>query len=147
MTIVRDEDAAEQIYSDVMLRLWFMEGELQHIINLRQYIYTAIRNTAFNYLKKLSRTDFTELESIELSASTGETPEKVLLEAEFQQIKERAVSSLPTQCQLVYRLIKESGFNYQQTADILEISKNTVERHMGIALKKIVSALKPYVSR
>ena len=48
---------------------------------------------------------------------------------------------LPTKCQMVFRLIKEERMTYKEVSNIMNISQNTIETHMRIALKKIRSEL------
>lgn len=144
--ILQSEDLAEEVYSDVMLKIWLMEDRLMQVASYKQYLYTALRNTAFNILKKQKKEPLVPLEEAGNDMSAAGTPEEGLLHGEFREKMQQAVASLPLQCQLVYRLIKEDGFNYKQTAQILDLSVNTVERHMTIALKKIVLALKPYLN-
>jgi RNA polymerase sigma factor (sigma-70 family) len=69
------------------------------------------------------------------------SPEEKMVSNEFKHKIDRAISNLPPQCQVVFRLIKEDGFNYKQTAEILRLSVNTIEGHMTNALKKLSIAL------
>jgi RNA polymerase sigma-70 factor (ECF subfamily) len=47
---------------------------------------------------------------------------------------------------MVFKLIKEEGFSYKKVSGILEISQNTIETHMRIALKRIKVSLNNYLS-
>ena len=66
-----------------------------------------------------------------------DTPEKLYIYSEVTQRVNKVVSSLPTKCQMVFRLIKEEGLSYKEVSKVLEISQNTIETHMRIALRKI----------
>lgn len=143
-TIVSSEEIAEEIYSDTMLKIWLMEEKLCTIQNLKQYLFKLTKNSALNHLTKTAKTKFTDLDKIDMILFSSPSPEETMIRNEFQGKIREAVNALPPQCQLVYRLIKEEEFNYRQTAEILELSVNTVERHMNSALKKIVTHLKPY---
>jgi RNA polymerase sigma-70 factor (ECF subfamily) len=48
-------------------------------------------------------------------------------------------------CQLVFRLIKEEGLSYKEVSKVLEISQNTIETHMRIALRKIRMDLQQFL--
>jgi RNA polymerase sigma-70 factor (ECF subfamily) len=145
--IVQDTDLAEEIVSDVMMKLWDLGSRLAQVDKLNAYLFTAIKNTALTRLSsnKLQQVALDEWMENTVSDKT-DTPETRLLLAETEQRIEAAVTSLPRQCQLVYRLIKEEGFSYKQVAVILEISQNTIETHMRIALKKIRLALDHYLA-
>ncbi|BAV07813.1 sigma-70 family RNA polymerase sigma factor [Filimonas lacunae] len=144
--ILHSEELAEEIYSDVLLKIWQMESRLQQVSNYKQYLFTALRNASFNELKKQKKFQIIALEENATDHLPVTSPEETLLNGEFSSKIKSAIAALPLQCQLVYRLIKEEGFNYKQTADIMDLSVNTIERHMNNALKKIVVALKPYLS-
>ena len=48
-----------------------------------------------------------------------------------------AIQSLPPRCRLVFKLIKEDGLSYRETAELLELSLKTIENQMTIAFRKI----------
>src|SRR4051812_40994879 len=57
-------EAAEEIVSDVLMKIWSMNEGLAGINNLKLYLYRAIRNGAINYLSKNSRHNTWDIESI-----------------------------------------------------------------------------------
>ena len=144
-SIVLSEEVAEEIYSDTMLKIWLMEDKLSNIQDLRQYLFKVTKNSALNHLTKAAKNRFIDLDSIDMLSFSSPSPEEKMLNNEFQRKISEAVNALPPKCQLVYRLIKEEEFNYRQTAEILDLSLNTVERHMNSAMKKVVGHLKPYI--
>ena len=66
--------------------------------------------------------------------------------SEIEKKLNNCVNELSPQCVMVFKLIKEEGFSYKKVSGILEISQNTIETHMRIALKKIRLALSLYLS-
>ena len=72
-------------------------------------------------------------------------PEKLFLGRELAKELEKAVSSLPPRCQLIYRMIREDGLKYKEVAETLDISTKAVENQMLIAMKRIRSVLEVYV--
>jgi DNA-directed RNA polymerase specialized sigma24 family protein len=50
---------------------------------------------------------------------------------------------LPPRCKMIFKLIREDGLKYKEVSDILNISVNTIDVQIAIAIKKIVIALKP----
>src|ERR1700753_4302532 len=51
-SLVKSKQPAEEIVSDVFIRIWEKRKELEKIKNLRLYLYVATRNTALNFLEK-----------------------------------------------------------------------------------------------
>jgi len=146
VSIVRSREAAEEIYSNVFLKIWDLDQALNNIDNLSVYLFISIRNESLNYLSKYYKFDIVDIESIELPhMQGGYTPEETLLQSELHRTIHRAVQSLPVKCQLVYRLIKEEGLSYKEVAEILGLSVNTIEGHMTTALRKLSVSLRPYL--
>src|SRR6266436_5200495 len=54
-TLVKAKESAEEIISDVFIKVWEKRKELEKIENLKLYLYVATRNIAFNYLDKQKR--------------------------------------------------------------------------------------------
>jgi RNA polymerase sigma-70 factor (family 1) len=144
--IVRPNDAAEEIYCSVLLKLWDLEGALNNIDNLSVYLYIGIKNASLNYLAKYNKVRTVDIDSVDIDLlQQADTPEQSLLQSELQRTVQAAIRTLPAKCQLVYKLIKEDGFSYKQVAEILQISVNTVEGHMSTALSRLAKAMKPYL--
>jgi DNA-directed RNA polymerase specialized sigma subunit, sigma24 homolog len=68
--------------------------------------------------------------------------EETIVYNEINTYINNAINALPPKCLMVYKLIKEEGFSYKQTAEILDLSVNTIEGHMQNALQKISSYLR-----
>ena len=54
---------------------------------------------------------------------------------------EMAIRTLPTRCQLIFRLIKMDGLRYKEVADLMNISPKTVDAQLTIAVKKIAETI------
>src|SRR5690349_10318472 len=54
-TILTNKEDAEEVVSEVMLKVWTMGEELNHVENLTVYLFKAARNKAFDALRKKSR--------------------------------------------------------------------------------------------
>jgi RNA polymerase sigma-70 factor (ECF subfamily) len=57
----------------------------------------------------------------------------------------QAIETLPLQCKIIFKLVKEEGLKYKQVAEILDISPRTVETQLVRALKKLDNILTPYI--
>ena len=74
--------------------------------------------------------------------STYSDPEMMMITAEMGQRIRLAINTLPARCRLIFKLIKEDGLSYRETADLLELSLKTVENQMTIAFKKIGESIR-----
>jgi len=54
---------------------------------------------------------------------------------------QQAVDNLPPRCKMIFKLVREDGLKHREVAEILNISLNTVDVQMAIAIKKICTEL------
>jgi RNA polymerase sigma-70 factor (family 1) len=140
-SIVRSHEVAEEIVSDVFIKVWKKRAGLNRISNLKLYLFVSTRNGALNYLRTRKKIFlqpdqyFVQLHSIYFN------PEKLMLTAEMMNRVQKAINDLPPRCQLIFKLIKEDGLKYREVADLLHISLKTVENQMAIAIRKIGLAI------
>jgi RNA polymerase sigma-70 factor (ECF subfamily) len=66
--------------------------------------------------------------------------------AELQRLAAAAVARLPERRREVFRLAREEGLSYQEIADILHLSLQTVANHTSLAMADLRTALRPYLS-
>ena len=146
-TILNNREDAEEAVSEVMLKVWTMGATLNHVENLTVYLFTAARNKAYDELRKKKRA----IATVAISDTVQEliidknSPENVYTRGELEEFIGKTIRALPTQSQLVFRLVKEQGLAYKQVIEVLGISLNTAETHMRLALKKIRTALDAYL--
>jgi len=147
-TILSSKEDAQDVVSESLLKIWSMGKELNYVENLTLYIYKIAKNKCYDMLRKKKREptagEYTENASEYVPDETN--PDQLYIENELETHIANAVHALPSQSQLVYRLIKEQGFSYKQVTEILGISLNTAETHMRLALKKIRMSLSAYLS-
>jgi RNA polymerase sigma-70 factor (family 1) len=141
-TIVKSKEPAEEVVSDVFIKIWEMRKDLEKIENLKVYLYVSTRNHSLNYLEKQKRI---------VTNSTGELhtefvslyfdPEQLLITADMLALIHKAIDQLPPKCKMIFKLVKEDGLKYREVAEILSISIKTVENQLAIALHKIGNAV------
>ena len=143
LAIVKTRESAEEIVEDVFVRIWQQKETLPAIRNLRVYLYTATKNTSLNYLSKKARESIAEpFDHIHIELGGSDiTPEQILITAEMYQKVQKAVEALPPRCKMIFKLVREDGLRYKEIAEILNISVNTIDVQMAIAVKRIATAL------
>ena len=144
--MVANGSIADEIVADAMMKIWEMGSRLAQVDKLNLYLFTAVKNAALTHLSKIKSQYISLDEAVENKVfDKADNPENQLILTEVQQHIEAAITTLAPQCQLVYRLIKEEGFSYKEVCSILQVSQNTIETHMRIALKKIRLSLNAYL--
>lgn len=139
MRVVNYREIAEEVVSDVYMKLWKNREQITVHTSFEAYLYRSVRNQALDYLKlKTYRPQKNEpLEAVDRSTAYADyhTPSDELCFNELFDEVESLVNQLPRQCQLIFRLNRENGLRYREIAEHLQISIKTVETQMGRALK------------
>ena len=137
---VNDAQKAEDIVQEVFVRLWTNRKDLRITSSLKSYLYVSVKNNAINCLRREKRLQFTEDFAVS-HIHFLTTPEEQVIEDELVTAVQKAIARLPRRCRLVYLMKRYDGLNYQEIADILNISVNTVKTQMKRALKNLLNHL------
>lgn len=138
---VHSREAAEEVVSDVFVKVWERRGQLSEVSNLEVYLFVSVRNQAYNYLEKYSAMRLMPLENGEWELTDVDDPGREMEWKEMKTRLDKEVNLLPDQCRKVFRLIKEEGFRYKEVAQILNISPRTVETQLYRAVRRLQEAV------
>lgn len=140
--LVKSKIEAEGVVQEVFLKVWKNREQIDLHASFDSYLFTITYNTVISLLrKKASEKKYIDyLQSIQIPSATNPTTAD-LEWRELQDEVDAIIDQLPTRQQEVYRLSREQGMTYAEIADQLNLSVNTVENHMGRALKFIRSHL------
>ncbi|WP_188934836.1 RNA polymerase sigma factor [Puia dinghuensis] len=137
-SMIKSKESAEEIVSDVFIRIWERRRQLEKIENLKVYLYVSVRNAALNHLSQQKRTGTNPLEEFHAEfTSIYFDPEQLLITADMLAFIKKAIDQLPPKCKIIFKLVKEDGLKYREVAEILNLSVKTVENQVAIALQKI----------
>ncbi len=142
LLLFKNELLVEHIAQDIFVHLWENRETIEINTSLESYIYSAGRFKALNQLRD-ARLRESILQSITNHSIETDTKDTAIETAELGTIINNAINALPSRCQQIFRLSREEELTYKEIADFLDISINTVEGQMSIALKKLRSTLKP----
>lgn len=143
-SIVRSTEVSEEIVDDVFVKIWSNRAKLHTINNLTVYLYVAVKNRSLNH-NMAKRMDHVDIESIDFELKDlSSSVEDIMITNELAKVINYTVRQLPTQCKLVFKLVKEDGLKYREVAEILNISVKTVEYHISNALKTIATAISAF---
>lgn len=141
-SMVGNRQEAEEIVSDVFIKIWQQRENLPTPDNIKFYLFKAVKNTALNYLKsKDRRASGHSAWEVQVSRLPAQSPEQILISKEEVTSIQSVIRSLPPRCRQIFILVKEDGLTYEQVSQLLDISKATVNVQMTLAMKKIWEAL------
>lgn len=144
-SITKNKEASVEIMDEVFIKIWKHKEQLLQVTNITTYLYTAIKNTALNFLSHKSREmhlqafDFINIELME-----EDRPDQRLISSEIYTNIKKAVDELPPKCKIIFKLIREDGLKYREAAEVLGVSEKTIDAQMVIAVKRIGDAVGKY---
>jgi RNA polymerase sigma-70 factor (family 1) len=140
--IVKSSQSAEEIVSDLFMKIWEKRKTLEEIENPRVYCFVAARHLSINQLEKQKRHHHADIDDYKNQLfHIAPDPEECMISAEMLRLIRDVVEDLPPRCKLSFKLVKEYGFKYREAAEILQVSEKTIENQLSIALKKISAAI------
>jgi RNA polymerase sigma-70 factor (family 1) len=149
--IVRSKETAEEVVGDVFIQVWRKRARIRSLENFPFYLYVMTKNISRSYLRKWGNKRHLNLDEVALPFyQIDATPEDLMITGEAIQRINKAINDLPPKCRLIFKLVKEDGLKYREVAELLHLNLKTVDNQMGIAIKKIHSALQfhlPWLTR
>ncbi len=135
---------AEDMVQDVMLRLWQRRERLVFIDDFYTYARTAVRRRCIDHLRHrvyVRRYQYDAADVVRTFCEF-ETPERRAELHELEERVERVVSTLPQRSRTVFMMSRYEDCRNADIARRLNISENTVENHMTLALRHLRNNLK-----
>lgn len=142
-SITHLKEPAEEIVSDVFLKIWINRKNLHEIQNLHLYLYVSTKNASINYVLQQKKKKYFSLdETVVEFRSLYFDPEQLMITAEMLNRIQQAIQELPPRCRLIFKLVKEDDLKYKEVAELLHLSVKTIEAQMAIALRKIHASIR-----
>jgi len=155
-------EVAQDIVQQSFIYLWDHRSRINPDKSLKAYVYTAAHSRVLNSIrdnKELPSSDkdyffehpnlgaennSSNLQDAESSLfiNTVNEEEEKKQEIEKKLLIEEAIRSLAPKRQQAFRLCYLEQFTHEETAQIMNITKKTVEHHMGLALAELREKLK-----
>ncbi|MBC5621148.1 MULTISPECIES: RNA polymerase sigma-70 factor [Butyricimonas] len=131
-SFLNDEEAAKDAVNDVFEKVWVNFEKIERTQSVLPLLYTLVRNHCVSLLrhKKVRERFNQELRLKDEATDEGYMEYELLIERLRQ-----SVEKLPGQTKVVFRMCFLDGKKYQETADALAISINTVKTHINKALR------------
>ena len=142
---------AEEVVQDVFLKLWEKRNKLKKIDNINGYLYRMTKNKCLDYIKhnkiKLShsKNDYDKRMSIQYQFIKDEAA-SLLLENELKKKITESIALLPEKCKCVFIKSRMEGMKHQEIAEIMGLSKRTVDNHISNALQHMRHHLREFLT-
>lgn len=138
---VGDLDSAEDLVQDAFVRVWQSRSNWTPSGSTRAYLYRIVRNLALQEREKRGvRQRFVQAE---VSPDGPPTPAEDHERGRVRSALQAAVETLSPRRREILTLARFHGLSYQQIADIMGISPQTVANQLSSALKDLRKKLAP----
>jgi len=140
-SFLKERPHSEEIVQETFLSLWENREKFEEGKPLEPYLFTIAKRLILDQLRK--NTSSAALRNkllIAIAAQHNETEENIIF-SDMLVLAEKAICELPQQQQVVFRLSRLEGLSYDEIAQRLNLSRNTVKNHLGVAVKKLRTSL------
>ncbi|HEY0175915.1 MAG TPA: RNA polymerase sigma-70 factor [Pedobacter sp.] len=141
---LQNESVVEELVQDVFVNLWNRAAELDPDGNIKSYLFATLRNKVLHELRAsmviARHARIICQQQNYLAEDTDSLMHTRHLEEKFESI----VKELPPQCREAFTLSRFEELSYKSIAERMNISVNTVEKHIGKALNILRRAFKEY---
>ncbi|SET04789.1 RNA polymerase sigma-70 factor, ECF subfamily [Draconibacterium orientale] len=147
---LNDEEEAKEIVQDAFLKLWEKREELNPDSNLKNFLFTLVKNNCLNIIKRrqVVLKHHEKIKWMEMHyqyESLFRIDDNYLNFEELKDKIEQAIEKLPKNCRLVFEMSRFEELKNREIAEQLGISQKTVEAHLTKALKILRKELKDYL--
>ncbi|TCO07297.1 RNA polymerase sigma-70 factor [Natronoflexus pectinivorans] len=134
--ILNDDDQSRNVVQDVFVMIFDKRSELNIHTSLKAHLYQTVKNRCLNIVKR-DKIIHEHHQNILSRSNHFIEPSENLEYTELEEKINNTISSLPDQCQRIFKMSRFEGHSNQDIADQLDISKRTVETQISKALKKL----------
>ena|SRR5690554_6750036 len=128
VSIVKDEQEAENIYHEVFMKILKKKEDINPELNFNSYVFTAVRNEIFDYLKAVKKSNSLK-ERYWQRIQESQREEEDDKEEKLTKL-ERIVKTLSPKRRRILEMNYFERKSYLEIAEALNISKNTVKNQL-----------------
>ena len=135
---LHSKELSEEAVSDVFFNVWMKREQLVPVRNICSYLYSSVRHQAIDYMRTKNIQPHDNINVYELEIECSEQmPDEMIEREQFRELLQQAIDILPERCRMIARMHFNDQLKYKEIAEILDISRKTVEAQIAIAIHKI----------
>lgn len=139
---IKQKEDAEEIVQEVFVKIWESRNKIDVYASFESFLFTIAYNTTISLLRK--RTNEKKYLEYVKSLQLPENAPDLIDEIHFNELNKQVQSLLneltPRQKE-IFQLSREDGLSHDEIAKKLDISVNTVKKHMANTLAFLKSHL------
>ncbi len=147
---LEDRDEAKGVVQEAFIRLWEVRKDLKPDSNLRNFLFTLVKNNCLNILKR-RQIILKHHEKIRWMEMHFQRESLARINSDYLELDEleakikNAIERLPKNCRIIFEMSRLQEFKNREIAEKMNISQKTVEAHLTKALKILRTELKDYL--
>lgn len=145
-SLLQDEPTAEDLASDIFVRIWQNRHTLDSIDNFGAYLHCAAKNEVFHHiqrqllLKNYHEAAYTDQHYADLIHHDLHMEEE-LYAKDLDMLIDAVVEGMPPRRRSIFEMSRRKGISNDDIARELAIDKRTVENHLTQALGDLRKAM------
>lgn len=139
MFMLKNNDDAQDITQEVLIKIWEKRAELDQVINLRAWAITITRNKCLDLIKS-RKGEFFSLDENRDSVESA-TPYEMLQSTDETNLIKNLLEKLPLLQKEVFYLRHFEGDTYKEIGDTLNLDENKVKVYLHRARTFIKKSL------
>jgi len=135
-----NQQEAEDLTQKAFIYIWENRNNIKPDLSLKSYLYRIAYTRMLNHFEQKKETEVLP-EQLPLEHAN---PEENVEYEELQSALKKAIKKMPERRRAVFEHCFIQELSYRETAEILSISRKTVENHMAHAYKDVRESLKTF---
>ncbi len=118
-------------------------ASVDHIRNARSYAFSVANSIIKQQMRRRRVVSIESVLNIDRLDVAAENSSPEHHAAEMQELRHIAalIASLPAKCRQAFILRKVDGLSQREVAERMQISENTIEKHIGKAIRLLMAAV------
>jgi RNA polymerase sigma-70 factor (family 1) len=141
-TLLNDDFLAQEITSDAFTKLWQSRQTLATEGSIKAWLYSTVRNASIDHLRKVKRLRVSE-SGLQSATTIEQSVLHTIVESETIDQILQTIGKLPPQCRRIFRLFYLHGKSYNEIAQELNLSPQTVRNQKQRAAKLLRKMILP----
>ncbi len=139
---IKQKEDAEEIVQEVFVKIWESRNKIDAYSSFEAFLFTVAYNTTIGLLRKRTN-EKKYLEHLKSLQQPDDNPD-LMDEIQFNELNDRVqtlLNELTPRQKEIFQLSRQEGLTHEEIGKKLEISVNTVKKHMGNTLAFLKSQI------
>lgn len=139
--IIGNKEDAREITQDTFALIWENRENLNPHTTLKGFVAGTARNLAFQSLRARIKSREADLDASGARSEYAGYADEEIISLETEILLRHVINNMPPQRRRVFELSRDEGLTYNEIAQRLNISYNSVRTHIDLAKEDIRNAL------